>query len=257
MALRRPVGGFLGLAFPRSHGGGGILHVGASLMWTTQGDPDGDGAWPDTGPLVSRPMFSIAEGASAAFLAATFTWAALSKASRPTQWRQDLGMFPLPRLVRGLSFMVLPWIELALAAALALGQTWAAIPLLALLGGFCAAIVRARLVRGNNKLTCGCFGSSRVRDYRLFLLRNVTLVGLSVLVLIGRLRGTPLPWSVRRGAILAALFSSVALAATLWMMWQLAAYARRVEQAQQRSRAAAFASGETAAASAAVSGSTD
>ena len=77
-------------------------------------------------------MFSIAEGASAAFLAATFMWAAVSKANRPAQWRQDLDMFPLPRLVRGLSFMVLPWVELALAAALALGQTWAAIPLLAL-----------------------------------------------------------------------------------------------------------------------------
>ena len=189
-------------------------------------------------------MFSIAEGASAAFLAATFMWAAVSKANRPAQWRQDLDMFRLPRLVRGLSFMVLPWIELALAAALALGQTWAAIPLLALLGGFCAAIVRARLARRTNKLTCGCFGNSRVRDYRLFLLRNVVLIGLSVLVLIGPLRGTPLPWSVRGGALLAALFSAVVLVAVLWMMWQLADYARRVEQSQQRSRSVALTSVE-------------
>ena len=46
---------------------------------------------------------------------------------------------------------------------------WGAVLAIGLLGIFCVAIARARLLLGTDKLGCGCFGGTRIRDYRLLL----------------------------------------------------------------------------------------
>ena len=62
-----------------------------------------------------------------------------------------------------------------MAGLLLLGATRAGAALvLALVAGFSLAILRAHAALGS-RLPCGCFGSTRDRDYRVLLARNAVL----------------------------------------------------------------------------------
>ena len=120
-------------------------------------------------------------------------------------------------------FLLLPWIELGIAVALIAGAArWGAVLAIGLLGIFCVAIARARLLLGTDKLGCGCFGGTRIRDYRLLLARNVALAALAAVVSVRDLRG-----SVRCAGLSLAgpgallwLMSALALIAVVWVLWQ-------------------------------------
>jgi hypothetical protein len=121
-------------------------------------------------------MVDTAVLVACATLMGTFLWAGAMKLARADRWRKDLLAYRLPLPVRGAGYLLLPWLEIAIAAALAAGAARAGAGVaLGVLLVFSLAIVRARLVTGSVKLGCGCFGSSAVRDYRLLLIRNGAL----------------------------------------------------------------------------------
>ena len=171
-------------------------------------------------------------------LAGAFAWAGSMKVLRSERWRLDLVSYQLSRLIRGAVFLLIPWVELGIAVALIAGAVrYGAVLAIALLGMFCVAIVRARLVLGTDKLGCGCFGGTRIRDYRLLLARNVGLAALAVVIVFGSSGRDPL--AVRRldvgepGAFIW-LISALALIAVIWVLWQVSQRMHRQDQARSR-----------------------
>jgi hypothetical protein len=164
-----------------------------------------------------------------AALALVFAWAGFSKVIRPGAWREELLRYQLAVPLKGMAMFILPWTEIGLAGALTLGPTgppaWA---ILGLLGAFSAAIVRARVVQGTDKLTCGCFGAPKARDYRVLLLRNAMLAALAALVIRGAIStldgGTAFP-ALR--ALQVPVLAGLTLTSVAWIGWQLEAYRRR------------------------------
>jgi hypothetical protein len=166
---------------------------------------------------------------SLSLLSLVFAWAGLTKILRPQRWREDLRVYRLPRPLRALGFLLLPWTELSIGGLTLAGYPKVAAGLaLTLLAIFSAAIVRARIVTGTDRLACGCFTGNAVHDYRLMLLRNGVLMGLAFVVLVsGRLLG-PNSVLAPEPARSIALFGGLSLAALLWMLAQL--WARLGEQ---------------------------
>lgn len=165
-------------------------------------------------------------------LAATFAWSGSMKIFRAERWRLDLVSYRLNRPLRAAAFLLLPWVEVGIAGALVAGAArTGAVLAIGLLGIFCAAIVRARLLLGTDKLGCGCFGGARIRDYRLLLARNVALAALAAVVVSSG--GYP---SAARGLDLggpSALFwlmSVLGLTAVAWVLWQASQRIRRQGQ---------------------------
>lgn len=157
-------------------------------------------------------------------LSVVFAWSGLTKILRPQRWRQDLRVYRVPRPIRALGFLMLPWAELSIGGLTLAGYPRVAAGLaVTLLAIFCAAIVRARIVVGTNKLACGCFAGNAVHDYRLMLLRNGVLVGLGLVVLLsGRVLGTNSVLSPEPARSIAML-GGLTLAALPWMVAQLRA----------------------------------
>src|SRR5438093_778379 len=151
-------------------------------------------------------------------LGGTFAWSGISKATRPGRWRLDLQTYKLPRLIKALAFLGLPWAELAVAAVLVLGERWGAEVALGLTCLFCVAIIRARLMQKSNKLNCGCFGGRRFQDYRLLLLRNVLIVGFAGFIIWGAGSGSNLGESLgdRAPFLLPVLLLLVAGVSAMW-----------------------------------------
>jgi len=122
-------------------------------------------------------------GTAAWILAGVFVWSGISKVIGPARWRGALDGYGLPRWVRAPALPGVPVAELAVAALAAWGvvtaSAWVALVLLA---AFSAAIVRARLLRGD-RLNCGCFGGRRTLDYRVMLSRNAVLAVAAVAAL--------------------------------------------------------------------------
>jgi hypothetical protein len=165
-------------------------------------------------------------------LAATFAWSGSMKILRSERWRLDLVSYRLNRPLRAAGFLLLPWVEVGIAGALVAGAARAgAVLAIGLLGIFCVAIVRARLLLGTDKLGCGCFGSDRTRDYRFLLARNLALMALAAVVVSSG--GDP---SAARGldlggpSVLVWLISALALAAAAWFLWQATQRMRRQDQ---------------------------
>ena len=160
-------------------------------------------------------------------LAATFAWAGVAKTLHAERWRQDIRAYRLARPVRALAFFVLPWIEIGLALAAVGGRAdiaaWVA---LALVASFSVAIARARLLQGTNKLSCGCFGGTAARDYRLLLLRNLALGSLAAWILLDL--DASGSWSLTPGSrdVLPALLIMLVIVATLWTARQAATIVR-------------------------------
>jgi hypothetical protein len=162
-------------------------------------------------------------------LAGVFAWSGFTKIFRHERWRLDLIAYRLNRPLRAAGFLLLPWIEVGIAAALVAGAArTGALVTLGLLAIFCFAIIRARILLGTDKMGCGCFGGTRIRDYRLLLARNVVLASLAVVVIASSSEpsfahgldlggSSTLPW----------LMSALGLCAVTWALWQAGQWMRR------------------------------
>jgi hypothetical protein len=152
-------------------------------------------------------------------LALVFGWAGLAKVVRAERWRQDLLRYRLPRSIRISGFLLVPWVELSIAVALAAGaRLTGAASALGLLLVFSAAILRARLLQQGNKLGCGCFGGSALLDYRVMLLRNAAIMALLVFLLAADSEGA--------GQTPVGLLGLLLVVALLWIGWQVGVYLR-------------------------------
>jgi Methylamine utilisation protein MauE len=109
--------------------------------------------------------------AAALLIAIVFSWAAGAKLLRWKAWRGGLERYRLGRTEAFVS-VLLPVLELVVVVAFVAGRSRAAAALtLALLAGFCLALLRARSFAGD-RLPCNCFGTDNALDYRTMLLRN-------------------------------------------------------------------------------------
>jgi hypothetical protein len=114
---------------------------------------------------------------AAAALGAAFSWSVGAKIARPASWRRVLGAHGLPRWVQRASSIGVPVAEVATVGLVVMGMhRTAGFVALVILAAFSAAILRARR-RFGDLVTCGCFGTSAARDYRILLLRNALLAG--------------------------------------------------------------------------------
>jgi hypothetical protein len=165
-------------------------------------------------------------------LAATFAWSGSLKVLRADRWRLDLVSYRLNRPLRAAGFLLLPWVEVGIAGALVAGAArMGAVLAIGLLGIFCLAILRARLLLGTDKLGCGCFGGVRIRDYRLLLARNVALAGLAaVVVSSGNDPSAARGLDLGGPSALLWLMSALALSAVAWVLWQASQRMRRQDQ---------------------------
>ena len=108
-------------------------------------------------------------------LALVFGLAAGTKVARFGAWRETLSGYGLPKPLETILLPTLPVLEATVAIVALSGRTRESAALAGvLLVAFCAAILRARSRRGR-RLRCGCFGRSKMRDYRYLLLRNIAI----------------------------------------------------------------------------------
>jgi uncharacterized membrane protein YphA (DoxX/SURF4 family) len=124
-------------------------------------------------------------------IAVVFAAAALPKIADPVQFARDIANYRLlPDGMVGLVAVVLPMIEIVVAAALLSGvhAAGAAVVAAGLLLGFVAAMGQA-LARGID-LDCGCFGGAiESRVSYLTIARNFLLTLLCVPIALARRRG--------------------------------------------------------------------
>jgi hypothetical protein len=117
-------------------------------------------------------------------LAGAFAWASVAKLSDLGAWRNVLGGYGIPERARPPLVIGVPLFELAIAVVIVLVsvEIGAVLSVIAL-AAFSLAILRARSLNGD-RLPCGCFGASNVRDYKTMMLRNAFLGLLAALVLV-------------------------------------------------------------------------
>ena len=126
-------------------------------------------------------------GLAATTLAIAFGWAAVSKVVRSRRWRRSLQSYGLGGRFERTVAVGVPLVELGIGGLLFLGlPSTAGVLSLGVLAAFSVGIVTAR-IRNGPRLDCGCFGSARVRDYRLLLARNGVL---ATVALVAWRRGT-------------------------------------------------------------------
>ena len=129
-------------------------------------------------------MIEVARFFAVVVLVPVFLWAGAVKLLRPGRWREALGVYRLPSVAEPIVFVAAPIAELAVAVLILAGATKAGGALaVALLCGFCAALLRARSKEGD-RLPCGCFGGNRTVDYRILLARNLLLLVPALLLLV-------------------------------------------------------------------------
>lgn len=117
-------------------------------------------------------------------LAAVFAWSSLTKILRPERWTADVRRYRLPQAMKRIVVLVVPWVELAIAAALLAGWTnFGGTLAFLVLAAFSLAIIRLHRILATKAVPCGCLGSTSSRDYRLLLARNA-LLALAALVLV-------------------------------------------------------------------------
>ena len=157
---------------------------------------------------------------------AVFGWAGSAKILGADRWRTDLRVtYRLPRPIAAAAFVLVPWAEIGVVVALLTGwYRLGAVVAVVLLVASSIAIVRARVIQGTNRLSCGCFGGSAPRDYRVLLLRNGGLMVLSVALLASANDG-PLPRG--RVDVLAAAIATLGIVAAIWTARQVRAYLQR------------------------------
>lgn len=175
---------------------------------------------------------SLVPQIGSAILALTFAWSGATKLFRPERWRQDVRAYHLPRPVRALGFVAIPWIEVVIALAMATGwEGIGAAAALALLGVFSIAIVRARLRQGTNRLRCGCFGGTAARDYRLLLLRNGVLGAVCLAILLSSEETASVHLLPGSSGLFPVGLVVCGVLATLWTIRRATLYARELRDA--------------------------
>ena len=120
-------------------------------------------------PVVAIPL--------APLLGALLAVAAIAKIARFRAWRAALDGYGLVP-ARGTVAVVVPALELALAAGLFAGLSWAAWGAAALLGAF-TLVLGAELARGAAPPSCACLPWSG-RPGRMTLVRNAALIAVAV-----------------------------------------------------------------------------
>jgi uncharacterized membrane protein YphA (DoxX/SURF4 family) len=172
-------------------------------------------------------MVRAAEVALIAVLGVLFAWAGALKIGRPRRWRESLSTYGLPRPIRVAALLGVPWIEIGVAAALALGRVLEGATAAAVLAAaFAVAIIRARSLQRSDKLDCGCFGGRKARDYRVLLLRNGA-IGIAALLVLAGARHDPASRSAPTPALLVA-YLVLFMAAGCWAGWQVVRHYRAV-----------------------------
>jgi hypothetical protein len=127
----------------------------------------------------------------------------------------------LPSALERTSRIAVPVVEIVVPVLFVVGNVGAGAALVvALVGAFSLAVLRARAVEGD-RLPCGCFGRSKARDYRLMLVRNAALgVAAGTLLLAGRdvpvFDGVGAP---RSSDVIPLTLSAIGLVAAAWAVW--------------------------------------
>lgn len=157
-----------------------------------------------------------------ALIAVVFAWSAGTKIAQPQAWRTVLQRYRLGGISTP-AVVLVPGAEALVVALVLLGETRAAGAMsVGMLSAFTLAVVRLRNTEGD-RLPCGCFGSSKVRDYRIVLLRN-TLLGSAAAVMLAGDRDVALldGIGVPSGSqIVPALLVVVAVAAAVWLLYSV------------------------------------
>ena len=169
---------------------------------------------------------SVITSISLLLLACVFGLAGVAKLLDRAGTRQAVQGFGVPPRVVGAVAVVVPLVELAIAALLVPAATarWGALAAVALLAVFCVAIVRA--LRSGLTPDCNCFGGlSQTEVGRGTLFRNLLLGGVAGLAAvgasdppIGALHWVTAP-AARDRPVLIVLVSCVAILG--WVCWQL------------------------------------
>lgn len=170
---------------------------------------------------------TLVPAGAALVLASALVWSGWAKLQGNDLWRRQLAGYYLPRSLRIVGFLILPWIEIQVAVLFAYEASWAASGVAAMMLVFSALVLRARLKQAVNTIGCGCFGGNATHDFRFLLARNAGLAALSGIVLVS-------PESVpsASGPSLGVMIL-VALAAILWMASQVVSHVRTRVQATQ------------------------
>jgi hypothetical protein len=160
--------------------------------------------------------------AAALLLGVTFGWSGIVKIAGAERWKQAVRRYRLPRLLKVIAILAVPWLELGVAALVASGHERAAAGVaLAMLAPFSAAIVRLRIVNHAVAVPCGCLGvRGRVRDYRVLLLRNAALAVVALFVLAGGPDSSD-------ALSLVPLIAVVTVGCAAWSGWQVASSGAR------------------------------
>src|SRR6266545_1819275 len=134
-------------------------------------------------PTSELPVAPLA----AAALGAAFGWSAGAKIARPASWRRVLGAHELQRWVQRASLIGVPVAEVAIVGLV---------------------------------VTCGCFGTSVARDYRILLLRNALLVGGAAIAAFGGVDAPRIsvPGLPSAGDALPAALAVTGIAVAAWML---------------------------------------
>src|SRR6266511_3831595 len=157
---------------------------------------------------------------AAAVLGAAFGWSAGAKIARPASWRRVLAAYELQRWVQRASLIGVPVAEVAIVGLVVMGMhRTAGFVALVILAAFSAAILRARR-RFGDVVTCGCFGTSVARDYRILLLRNALLVGGAAIAAFGGVDAPRIsvPGLPSAGDALPAALAVTGIAVAAWML---------------------------------------
>ncbi len=166
-----------------------------------------------------------------ALLASVLGWAAVAKVAQWGAWRSSLSSYGIPRPMEGPVAILVPLAEAEVVAFVLVGLTRVAMAAaLALLAGFCLAVLRARS-RAGDRLPCGCFGKTEARDYRLMLVRNAALGVVAGAVLLAGREASPVSPSEVPPAdeILPALLAAAGIVLGAWMLKHATSLMRRRE----------------------------
>lgn len=177
-------------------------------------------------------MPEIAIRVLALALSATFAWSAFVKGWRFDDWRTVLAGYRLGAPIELAARFLVPITEVAVTGTLLAGavRLGAAASLL-LLTAFSIAILRARALQGD-KLPCGCFGATKIRDYRFSLVRNAGFAILAAALLLRGEDGSPLAgFAAPSGSeTIAVVLIGAGGALIAWMVWSVMRIGRQGSQ---------------------------
>jgi len=169
---------------------------------------------------------------AAAVLAVAFAWAAVSKVASPRSWRRALSGYGLPAGVERVTAVGVPVAEASVPLLVLLGfPQVAGVAATVLLIAFSGAILVARARRGD-RLTCGCFGGARVRDYRAMLARNALLACVGLVTALGASDAVVRPRIAAPGRedLLPAAIVVMSLAVASWTLGRGLYLLRRIDR---------------------------